>query len=203
MNRTNRALNRLLLALAGILLAAVGILTAGAALNPLVRDGWTRFTGAAVDRWQAIQASAPLQDPLGSWWTVALVAALVLLAVLCIVWMTRQGGGRSRTGAEDSDAELGNTAVDISYLEAALDAALAGSNSIVGSSVTAWRGSGRGPSGLRLILQTRRGASPRDVADTAEALVRSIDGLLGHHTTVLVRIATGTRTKLTGALRTD
>jgi len=203
MNRTNRALNRLLLALAGTLLAAVGILTAGAALNPVIKDGWTNYAGAAVDGWQAIEASAPLQDPIGSWWTLALVAALVLLAVLCIVWITKQGGGRTSTGAEDKDAELGNTAVDISYLEAAVDAALAGSNSIVGSSVTAWRASGRGPTGLRLTLQARRGASPRDVADTAEALVTSIDGLLGHRTAVLVRIATGTRTKLAGALRTD
>lgn len=204
MNHTNRALNRLLLAIAGLILIAVGGLAAASALDARVRDGWTQSADSAVTWWQNLQSSAPLQDPFGSWWTLALIAALVVLAVLCFSWLTRQGGGRTSTGGTDVDAELGDTAVDVSYLESAVAAAVAGNTSILGSSVTAWRGRRSGArNGLRLTLQTRRGASPRDVADLAEALVSSIDELMGHRATVLVRIVSGTKSKLAGAQRTD
>ncbi|RAX16661.1 hypothetical protein DC347_12765 [Pseudarthrobacter sp. AG30] len=204
MNNTNRAMNRTFLALAGVILIGAGILVAAAGLSADVRTGWTAVAGSALTAWQALRDTAPSPEPLGSWWSLAVPAVLLLAALTTILWLARQAGGRTRTAAREDDPELGATAVEVSYLAAAVEAALEGNRSVVGSSLTAWRRRGSknaARTSLRLTLQARRGASPREVADVAEELVRSIDALLGHHTDVLVRIGTGTRTKLARALR--
>ena len=204
MNNTNRAMNRSFLALAGVVFAGAGILVAAAGLNADVRAGWTTIAGTALTAWQRLRETAPSPEPLGSWWALAVPAVLLLGAIITIFWLSRQGGGRTRTAARQDDAELGDTAVEVSYLAAAVEAALEGNRAVVGSSLTAWRRRGSkdtARTSLRLTLQARRGASPREVADVAEELVSAIDALLGHRNDVLVRIGTGTRTKLARALR--
>jgi len=204
MNNTNRAMNRTFLALAGVMLAGAGILVAAAGLSADVRTRWTTVAGSALTASQALRDTATSPAPVGSWWALAVPAVLLLGAIITIFWLARQGGGRTRTAAREDDPELGDTAVEISYLAAAVEAALEGNRAVVGSSLTAWRRRGSknaARTSLRLTLQARRGASPREVADMAEELVSSIDALLGHHTDVLVRIGTGTRTKLARALR--
>ncbi|NUT71605.1 hypothetical protein [Pseudarthrobacter sp. C4D7] len=203
MNSTNRAVNRLFLAIAGLVLLGAGLLAAGAGLVPGIADQWTAVAGGLLERWQALLSTAPAPEPLGSWWTLALPALLLLGAVASIFWLTRQGGGRTGTAAGEQDPELGDTAVDVSYLAAGVEQALKGNRAVVGSSLTAWRGRNKRneSSALRLTLQARKGASPREVADLAEDLVGAIDAQLGHHPTVLVRIGSGTRTKLASAHR--
>jgi len=203
MNSTNRAMNRLLLATAGLVLLAAGLLAAGAGLVPAVREQWNAVATGLLERWQALLPTAPAPEPLGSWWSLALPALLLLGAAASIFWLTRQGGGRTGTAASEQDPESGDTAVDVSYLAAAVDEALKGNRAVVGSSLTAWRHRTKRNTApaLRLTLQARKGASPREVADLAEDLVGAIDALLGHHPTVLVRIGSGTRTKLARAHR--
>ena len=207
MNNTNRALNRILLAITGLALLSAGVLAAGAALVPARGELWSTITSGLLERWRHLLATAPAPDPLGSWWALAVPALPLLGAVASVVWLTRQGGGRTGTAALAQDPELGDTAVDVSYLAAAVEEALECNRAVVGSSLTAWRGQGnrrnrRNTSpGLRLTLQARKGASPREVADLAEGLVSGIDALLGHRSTVLVRIGSGPRTKLARAHR--
>jgi hypothetical protein len=205
MNHTNRALNRFFLAATGLVLLAAGTLTAGAGMDAGVRDRWSSVSTSLLGGWRNLRDTAPLREPLGSWWALAVPAVQLLGAAVSIMWLTRQGGGRTSEAARQRDAELGDTAVDISYLESAVEAALEGNRAVVGSSVSAWRGRGRRRTttqGLRITLQARRGASPREVADLAEALVTGMEALLAHRTTVLVRIAGGTRNRLAGAHRT-
>lgn len=203
MNHTNRALNRFLLAATGLVLLAAGALIAGAGLDAGIRGRWSSAGTSLLGGWRNLAGTAPLQEPAGSWWAVAVPAILLAGAAGCVLWLGRQGGGRTSEAARHRDAELGDTAVDISFLESAVDAALAGNRAVVGSSVTAWRGRRGTPGGLRLTLHARRGASPREVADLVDELIAAIEALLGHHTTVLVRIAGGTRTRLAGAHRTS
>ena len=203
MNSTNRAMNRILLAITGLVLLAAGALAAAAGLVPGIREQWSDAAAALAARWQGLLRTAPAPEPLGSWWALTVPALLLIGAAASIFWLTRQGGGRTATAAIAPDPELGDTAVDVSYLAAAVDEELKGNRAVAASSLTAWHGRNkRNPApGLRLTLQARKGASPREVADLAEDLVDAIDALLGHRTTVLVRIGSGTRTKLARAHR--
>ena len=131
---------------------------------------------------------------------VAGVAGLLLAAGLCVAWLASQGGGRTPRLARDNDGDSGTTVVDTGLVAAAVSEALAGNRLVLGSTVSAWES--RHGTGLRLRLQARKGASPRELADTAEELIRGIDGWLGHPVPVLVRITGGARSRLAGVERT-
>ena len=199
MSHTNRALNRILLALAGLVLLAAGAATAAAGMLPDVAGGWAAAGSSLMDQAGTILASAPLPGPARSWWAVAGVAVLVLAAGLSIAWLASQGGGRTSRVGQESDGGRGTTVVETGLVSAAVKQALDGNRLVLGASVSAWET--RGDTGLRLRLQARQGASPREIADTADELVQGIDALLGHPLPVLVRITSGTRTKVAGPQR--
>ncbi|RKR15536.1 hypothetical protein [Arthrobacter oryzae] len=196
MSQTNRVLNRILLALAGLVLLAAGTATAAAGILPDIAAFWTAAGSSLMDRAGSLLAAAPLPGPARSWWAVAGVAAPLLAAALSIAWVASQGGGRTPRVARETDGGLGTTVVETGLVSAAVKQALDGSPLILGTTVSAWET--RGKTGLRLQLQARQGASPREIADTADQLVRGIDALLGHPLPVLVRITSGTRTKVAG-----
>lgn len=199
MSNTNRALNRILLALTGLALLAAGAATAAAGFMPGVAGEWAAAGSSLSDHARTALAAAPLPGPARSWWAVAGVAALVLAAGLCVAWLASQGGGRTPRLARDVDGGQGATVVDAGLVAAAVSDALAGNHLVLGSAVTAWE-SRRG-TGLRLRLQARKGASPRELADTADELIRGIDAVLGHPVPVLVRITGGARSKVAGPER--
>lgn len=199
MSNTNRALNRILLAVTGLVLLAAGAATTAAGLVPGVAGEWAGAGTSLMDHARALPAAAPLPGPARSWWAVAGVAVLVLAAGLCLAWLASQGGGRTPRLARDEDGNHGATVVDAGLVAAAVNEALEGNRLVLGSAVSAWE-SRRGTA-LRLRLQARKGASPRELADTAEELVRGIDAWLGHPVPVLVRITSGPRSKLAGPER--
>jgi hypothetical protein len=196
MSRTNRALNRILLAILGLLLLAAGALAAAAGLVPAVAAAWTATAASGLDRTSELLATEPIPGTTLSWWAAAGVGGPLLAAALSIAWLMSQGGGRSPSIATDQDGDGGRTVVDTGLIAAAVSESLAGNRRVVGSSVSAW--DVRGTTGLRLRLEARTGASPREIADTAEDLVQGIDRLLGHPMPVLVRITSGTRSKVAG-----
>ncbi|KUM33549.1 hypothetical protein [Arthrobacter sp. EPSL27] len=198
MSNTNRALNRILLALAGLALLAGGAALAATGLVPVAAAAWTDAGNSLTGHLGDALAAAPLPGPARSWWAVAGVAGLVLAAGLCIAWLASQGGGRTPRLARESDGDRGTTVVDAGLIGAAVSQSLEGNRLVLGSTVSAW-GSRRGTGlRLRLRLQARKGASPRELADTAEDLVRGIDALLGHPVPVLVRITGGAKSAVAG-----
>ncbi len=199
MRQTNRALNRSLLALLGLALLAAGVLTAAAGLVPEVAAAWTATAAAGLDRSGELLSTAPLPGAARSWWAAAAVTGLLLAAGLSVAWLASQGGGRTPRAATDLDGDRGSTVVDIEFVAACVSATLAGNRQVLGTSVSAWRV--HGTTGLRLRLEARKGASPREIADTAEELVLGLDRLPGHPVPVLVRITSGTRSRLAGVNR--
>lgn len=199
MSNTNRALNRILLALAGLVLLAAGAVTAAAGLVPDIAAAWTATGTFLADQARAALGSAPLPGRPGSWWSVAAVAVFLIAAALSVAWLASQGGGRTPRLARDDDGDRGATTIDAGLIGTAVGEALDGNRLVVGSNVSAWEN--RRGTGLRLRLEARKGASPRELADTAEELVRGIDALIGHPVPVLVRITAGVRSRVAGADR--
>lgn len=198
MTGTHRGLNRFLLALTGLLLIAAGTLTASARTVPGLAGHLTATGRAGWDRIRAALASAPLPDGNTSWWTIAAIGVLLLGAALLISWAASQGGGRTRVVAEKPGAGQGTTTVETGLVSRLVTEALAGNRLVLAASVSAWQVRGRAGvvPALKISIQARHGACPRELADTAEQLVAGLDRILGHPVPVLVRITAGTRTRL-------
>ncbi|NQD89869.1 hypothetical protein HP499_18960 [Paenarthrobacter sp. CM16] len=208
MRQTNRALNRILLALLGIALLGAGAAVIAAGILPGAADTWTAVASSAQQYARDLVRTAPLPEPVRSWWIVAGLGVLLLGAALSAAWLASQGGGRTPRLAEQldgsaqadgSDAATGRTVVDVGLVSAAIREALSGNRDVLATSVSAWE-SRRGTA-LRLRLEARKGSSPRELADTAEQLIREMDALLGHPIPVLVRITSGARTQVSGSRR--
>lgn len=195
MNGTNRGLNRTILAIFGLILAGAGTL---AILAGVSRGFAQSLTSAGTNLWSRIQErldAARISGAEISWWTIAVLVLLIVVAVLLVSWLASQGTGRSNELAK-AESPTGNTTVDIAVAAQAIKAALAENNQILASSVQSWktRGIGSDP-GLKIVLQARKGASPAEVRVAVEHLVLGLDELLGIQLPVLIRIKAGTRSK--------
>lgn len=204
MNGTHRRLNRALLGVLGLVLAAAGTIAIVAGTSSTFAQRWTA-TGTEI--WASIQDSLAAAKILGadaSWWSVAVLAALVLAAVLLVCWIASQGTGRSNQLAQQKTTE-DKTTVDTAVAAQAFKAALADNTQVLATSVQSWNNkywtnkawkitSGGSNSGLKISIQTRKGASPVEVMAAVEYLVEGLDQLLGFRLPVLVRIKAGTRT---------
>ncbi|MHA7177039.1 hypothetical protein ACX80D_10310 [Arthrobacter sp. Sr24] len=203
MNGTRRGVNRALLGVFGLVLAAVGAIAILAGTSPVFAQRWT---ATGTDLWARIRdnlAAAKIPGADVSWWSVGVLAALVLVAVLLVCWIASQGTGRSNQLAQQKTAE-GKTTVDTAVAAQAIKAALADNTQVLATSVQSWNNkswttkswkntSGGSNSGLKISIQTRKGASPVEVMAAVEHLVEGLDHLLGFRLPVLVRIKAGTR----------
>ncbi|WP_426005206.1 hypothetical protein ACPFL9_00845 [Paenarthrobacter sp. NyZ202] len=199
MRKTNRALNRTLLALLGVVLAGAGAALIAAVVVPGFAQTWTSTGNRLRDQSRELLTSAPLADPPRSWWAVVAVAALLVAAALSVGWLVSQGGGRTARLAEVHDGDRGRTVVDTGLINSAVQEAVKGNREILASSVSAWEL--RKGTAIKLRIEARKGASPRELVETAELLVQPIDTWLGGQTPVLVRITAGTRSRLAGTGR--
>ena len=102
--------------------------------------------------------------------------------------------GRQSHGAE------GATVIDSGLVALAVQEGFADNEQVLSTSVSAWE-SRRGTA-LRLAVEARQGASPRELADTAEELVREIQAWMGHPLPVLIRITSGARSGVARIRRT-
>lgn len=211
MNGTHRGLNRALLGVLGLALAAAGAIAILAGTSPAFAQRWT---ATGTELWASVQGSLAAAKVPGadiSWWSVAVLAALVIVAVLLVCWIASQGTGRSNQLAQqdsNSDTEragagsdtTGKTTVDTAVAAQAIKAALADNTQVLATSVQSWTNkawnntSGGSNSGLKISIQTRKGASPVEVMAAVDHLVEGLDQLLGFRPPVLVRIKAGTRT---------
>lgn len=216
MNGTHRGLNRALLGVLGLALAAAGAIAILAGTSPAFAQRWT---ATGTELWASVQGSLAAAKIPGadiSWWSVAVLAALVIVAVLLVCWIASQGTGRSNQLAQqDSNSNTeragagsdttGKTTVDTAVAAQAIKAALADNTQVLATSVQSWNNkswtnmawnntSGGSNSGLKISIQTRKGASPVEVMAAVDHLVEGLDQLLGFRPPVLVRIKAGTRT---------
>ncbi|ALE04492.1 hypothetical protein AL755_02105 (plasmid) [Arthrobacter sp. ERGS1:01] len=202
MNGTRRGLNRTLLGVFGLVLIGLGGLAVLAGSNQDFAKSWTRN---GTELWASIQqqlAAARIPGQGYSWWTVAVLGLALVAAILLVCWIASQGGGRTNQLARhDGDpgtstagtTTAGTTTVETAVAGQAIKAALAGNSQVLATTVQSWRV--RGGNGLKISLQARKGASPRELTAVLDDLVEGLDVLLGEEIPVLIRIRAGTRTR--------
>lgn len=196
MNGTPRGLNRVLLGALGLVLIGTGILAVWSGTSTEFARNLTSDTSAAWAGGQDQLAAARIPGTDTSWWTVVLVAVLLLCAGLLVAWISAQGTGRSNQLARRND-ENGTTTVDAAVAAQMIKTALAANPQILATSVQAWGSKAAADgAGLKITLQCRKGASPAEVGSAVEHQVELLDQLLGTRVPVLIRIKAGTRTRI-------
>lgn len=196
MRSTPRGLNRVLLALIGLVLLAAGVLVALAGFSADVSQQWLVVAHRLWDDTVALVRSAPMPGGQASWLSLAVLVALIAVVILMLVWIFSQGGGRTNQmaiGFHDG-ALPGRTRLRTSLVADAVEQAVEGDEQVLSSQVSSWR-SAHGD-GLNIRLQVRKGVWLSDTLATARDLVTGLDRLTGTKVPVLVRISSGTRTRL-------
>jgi hypothetical protein len=193
MNDTNRALNRIVVFVVGLVLLLAGAAVAVGALWPdvqqTVSDGASDATGPVTDALSGGQA----------WILWVTAAACLVLALLLVVFVVRQGGGRTSTLLDLSEAEGSHSPTGGHVV--VLEEALSSTPGVLAADVVAFRV--KGENVLRVTVDARRGASPVDLRRAVDEAVARWDELLGTVTPVVVQINGGLRTQMSGATRLD
>lgn len=193
MNATRRGLNRTVIFLISIVLIAVGAATALTGIWPAAKQYWLDST-AQAGSYIATQLEATQIQAFGlelSWLWVALLVAMLILVSLLLSWIGSQGGGRTSILDREKSAE-GEVTMHNDIAGSALKDALAQDPRVLSTSVSTWKV--RRESGLKVSVQARKGASPREMADSVEKLVYGLDRLIGKRMPLLISINTGVRT---------
>lgn len=202
MNQTPRLLNRLILGLAGLLLLALGAAAIALAVAPAIREAWSRPADDALTGLGGFWANAAESTPGHSVWWLAVIATAVLLIVLAIIVVTRQGRGRTgRLLARDGTDLPGTVDLSVGVAEQALTEALASRPEIVSVNVAGYRVGA--DTQLRIAVSPRPGAAPDEIADLVEARLRDWDALLGTELPALISLTTGIRSRGSGVQRAN
>lgn len=195
MTTTNRFLNRALLFVVGlVLLLAGGVVVVGALLPDVQRSVSTAAQDATDPTTQALT-----DQPWILW--VSAVALLVLILLL-VRFIVRQGRGRTSTlvrVSSGSAAGAGSVVVEAKVAEQVLEEALSRDPSIVSVDVTAFEVRRRNV--LRVTAHTRRGVSPMRTRRAIDTAVRDWDALLGEETPVVIQIVSGLRDRMSSPAR--
>jgi len=192
-NATNRGLNRAFILFVGILLLAIGALVAAAAAVPDWLVAWTDGSARAGDALGGAIASAPLGFTANSWILVAGAAIAVLVAAVLVVFVLRQGRGHTRTVLRRS-GDGGEIAVDSDVVHSSIERALRDHPGVASVSVSSYRV--RSDGAVKIDIGVRRGVSPADVREAADAVVADWDALLGESLPVLITVNAGLAARL-------
>lgn len=198
MNNTNRFLNRTLIFFVGVLLLLVGA-GAAALLVSSVRDGWKASASSIEDAVASALNATPMVATGHSWLEAAAVLLLAVACIALVVFILRQGQGRTNTLITDATSERGETRLDSSFAESLMQDALADRPEFVSSHVSTYLV--RGSAVLKVTVTCRRGVNPRQVSSTIEQLLGALDETIGRTLPVLVQISGGFRSRVSGSTR--
>lgn len=199
MNSTNRFANRLLLVVVGLITLALGAAAVGVGtIVPLV-EGWDEIAPVALTTVETWLKATPVTQNGPSWILVGILVVLILAIVVLIVFIFRQGRGRTNRLIVARSGDSGTTIVETAVAADILHEALSRHPELISSHVSAYRVRGRPV--IDVAVTCRRGTSPRAVGDTVDNSLRELSALLGAEIPALVQIGGGLRTRLAAPQR--
>ncbi|MHC5794820.1 hypothetical protein ACVXZ4_01540 [Lacisediminihabitans sp. FW035] len=199
MNNTNRALNRVLILAIGLVVLALGAAAVAVGSVPSVSSAWKDVAPRVRKSLSGWLGSAPLSGTTVDWWWVAVLAALLVIVILLVVFIFRQGHGHTGRLIDDAATGDGSTIVDSKVAEQLMQDALDGHPELVSSHVSTYLV--RRTPVLKVSATARRGVSPRDVVDTVETALDSLEQLLGHPVLASVQVSGGFRARRSSTTR--
>ncbi len=215
MNSTNRALNRAFVFVIGAILLSAGGAGIALATVPAWANAWRHTAPMVRDSVDsAVKNTAVIGDQ--SWILIALPAACLVLIALLLVFVFRQGRGRttllldvpdavSRDSTTEGEAAKhvpygGGLRLDASLAEQVIEDDLATRTELLSSDVSTFLV--KGLPALRITASPRRGVSPQTVQRIVESTLRSWDAALGREVPAFVHVSAGLRARVTRPTRT-
>jgi hypothetical protein len=199
MNNTNRFLNRTFSFIIGLVLLALGSGAIAVAAIPQIRNGFLDTAPTVVDAVTGWFAAAPIPGLQHSWWYLALIVALVLLIILLVMFIFRQGHGRTGTLFTDTPAGQGQVIVDSTVAEHLMQSALDEYPELVSSRISTYEVNGTPV--LKISTTARRGVSPKQIVDDVENTLTALSAVLGREVPAAVQVGGGFRASTTKATR--
>lgn len=196
MNDTNRGLNRFILVIFGLLLVAVG---GAVALVSFWSEGartWVS-TAEAVRGWfDGAVTSSRIGAGSASWIVVGILILMMVVIVLLGAALFHLGGRTNKAVArtQGSETGLGRITVTRGFASDAIKQALAPRDEIIATRVTS-NDVLRQPV-VEIGLIPRRGASPRQLADSVAEIARNLAAVTGSHLPTYISIHSSLRAKL-------
>lgn len=198
MTSTNRGLNRVFIFIVGLVLLVAGAAAVVVAAVPAVRNGW-RDVAPSVQQNVDDAHAASLLAPDLSWITIGVIAVLVILVILLLVFIFKQGHGRTGRLIRDVATDNGVTIVDSSVAESMLKDVLKDRPELVSANVSTF--DVKGTPTLNVSVTARRGVSPKDVTSTVEKAVTALDAVLGREIPTYLHISGGFRARTSSSTR--
>ena len=189
MNTTNRGLNRLFILVVGVLLLAAGALAIAIAAVPALASQWKRtasdLAGDGAPSWvrdPAVGQASPL--------VLGVVVLAVVLIVLLLVFIAKQGHGRTAAALEQRN---GTTVIriDLAIPKALLEQHLEGRSELAGLRISAYEV--RGTPMLKITARCSRGASPAAVSAAIGGAIRDLEQIIGTDVPAFVQLTGGFR----------
>lgn len=192
MSKTHRGLNRALLLMASIILLAAGAASILAGSWSVAKQQWLEWGAQGKDfvSQQLVATRVQIGSWEVSWLWLALLAVLLLALILLICWIASQGGGRTSLLSKE-ESQQGTVTLRDDIAQSAIKEALAKDPRVLSTSVSAWQL--KKQPGLKVSIQARKGASPRQLAEAVENLVVGLDRLIGQELPILISINAGAR----------
>ncbi|MBC7595820.1 MAG: hypothetical protein H7288_18095 [Kineosporiaceae bacterium] len=194
MNNTNRFLNRALILLTGMILLLLGTAAIVLATMPAFGRAWS-------DTWPTVRqttagwvAAARVPGTHTSWWWIALLGGLLLIVIALVVFIFRQGHGRTSHFVSGIRTDAGITIIHSRLPEQLLEDALRVQPALVGSRVSTYLV--RRHPVLKVSVSARRGMSPKDILGEVETTIHALELLLGQPVLASVHISGGIRARL-------
>ena len=197
MNTTNRTANRLLLLIVGLLLLAAGAAAALLALLAGFGAAWTqwfRTTATALPAW----ATAVVVGKVG-WIAIATAVVALVLGVLLVVFIVRQGRGHTAEVLDRRASSTGRTRIDLAVPRVLLADHLAENPDVIAARITAY--AVRGTPTLKISVRARRGVSPAALSRQVIEALEALDSVLGEQLPAYVQISGGFRARASGRAR--
>lgn len=209
MSRTHRGFNRILILIFSLIFLAAGAAVLLSGLWPEAARIWRRST-EQLWQWagEAFRATTfNAGDWRSNWVWIAILAAIVLAVIVLLWWVFSQGGGHTslllKQRAQGATGE-GQLEVRQDLAAESLKESLEDDPRILASSVSAWdlgrkakaARAGSQVNALKVSVQSRKGASPREIAEVVETSIRGLDRVIGElgPVPVLISINAGART---------
>lgn len=199
MNNTNRALNRLFIFIIGVLLVALGAVAVAVGVLPGFRPGWEETAPTIRGGIDEVYGASPMFSTGTSWIGLGVLIALTLLVVALVIFIAKQGKGRTHRLIRDQQTQHGVTVIDAAVAEDVIKDALADRPELVSASVSTF--DVRGTPTLNVSVTARRGVSPKQISRTVETAVHALDSVLGREIPVVVQIGGGFRARTSAATR--
>ncbi|MBW4042567.1 MAG: hypothetical protein HIU86_10645 [Acidobacteria bacterium] len=188
MNTTNRGLNRLFIFIVGLLVLAAGAVAIMVATVPGLASRWrgvARQLASGAQPWVA----APTIGK-ASLLVIGIAVVALLLIVLLVAFIARQGHGRSAAALEQRNGAT-STRIDLSIPRALLEEHLGRRDELVGLRISAYEV--RGTPMLKVTARCRRGVSPAVVAEIIGRAVRDLETIVGTDVPTFVQLTGGFR----------